>query len=117
MLRKHRQALGGRGGRDRDRDRDRKRKKESDTCFGGSLNLLYGGGPSRLSLANHLALSGFEPIFGSTQDHPLCVWASFRWILLPGFLGSWWDVLWSGAPPFSDPLRKLSVSALFQRST
>ena len=52
-------------------ERERTRKEESNTCFGGGLNHLYGGSPSRLPLPNHLASSGF----GLTQG--LCAGASF----------------------------------------
>ena len=41
-----------------DREREKAREKESNVCFGGPLNHLYGGSPSGLPLANHLALSG-----------------------------------------------------------
>ena len=55
----------------------RERERGSATCFGGGLNHLYGDSPSGLPLANHLALSGLESIFGLTQGPPLCVCTSF----------------------------------------
>ena len=60
--------------KDRDRQRERAREEESNTCFGSGLNHLYGGSPSRVPLANHLASSGFV----KTQDPPLCACASFN---------------------------------------
>ena len=44
-------------------------------CFGGGLNHLHGDSPSRILLANHLALSGSESIFGLTRALP-CVYTS-----------------------------------------
>ena len=41
-------------GRERDREKEQQRKK-SNMCFGGHLNLSYGGSPSRHPLASHLA--------------------------------------------------------------
>ena len=46
-------------GRGRERETERAREKESHTCFASRLIHLYGGSPSRLLLANHLASSGF----------------------------------------------------------
>ena len=70
MWGKHRQAL-VRGVRERKRDRDRQRERareeESEACLRGGLNHLFGGNPSGLPLANHLASSGLEPTFGLTQ--------------------------------------------------
>ena len=51
MWRKHRQAW-------EVEESERDREKESGTFFGGHLNYLYGGSPSRLPLASHLASSG-----------------------------------------------------------
>ena len=44
--------------RDRDRQRERAREEESDTCFGGPLNHLYGQSFG-LPLASYLAAFGF----------------------------------------------------------
>ena len=65
----------GSGGIERERQRQREKagEEESNMCLGGGLNHLYGGSPSRLLLANCLALSGLEPTFGLTQGPPLCV--------------------------------------------
>ena len=49
-------------------------RKESNVCFGGGLNHHSS---SRLPLANHLALSGLESIFGLARAPPLCVHTSF----------------------------------------
>ena len=57
------QGLGWRA----ERQRERAREKDSDTYSGGGLNHLFGDGPSRLPLTNHLASSGLEPTFGLTQ--------------------------------------------------
>ena len=46
--------------KDRDRQRKRAREEESNMFFGGGLNHLYGGNPSGLPLANHLAFSAFD---------------------------------------------------------
>ena len=46
-------------------------------CFGGDLNHLYGCSTSGLPLANHLALSGLESIFGLTLGLSLYVHSSF----------------------------------------
>ena len=37
-------------------------------CFGGCLNHLYGGGPSGVPLANHLASSGCGLTWGPALD-------------------------------------------------
>ena len=50
-------GVGGQG--ERQTQREKAREEESNMCFGGSLNHSYGGSPSRLPLANHLASSGF----------------------------------------------------------
>ena len=60
-----------------ERERDREKEKESPVCFGGGLNDFFGGSPSRLPLANHLALSDLESTFSQTQGPPLCVPTSF----------------------------------------
>lgn len=59
----------------------RQRDKESDACFGGDLNHLYGNSPPGLPLANHLASSGLEPTCGLTEGPPLCAHSIFqpRW--------------------------------------
>ena len=58
MWRKRRQ-VGGAGGGEREREIQNKRgREERNTCFGSHLNHSYGGSPSRLPLANHLASSG-----------------------------------------------------------
>ena len=79
------------GGRERDRDRDRQRERareeESNMRFGGGLNPLYGGSPSGLPLANHLASSVLEPTVGLTQGPPLCTSIFSAGWLLAQFYG------------------------------
>ena len=53
------------------------RERERVTLLWRDLSHLYEGSSSRFPLANHLALSGLEPVFGLTQGLSLCAQASF----------------------------------------
>ena len=64
--------------RERQRQTERAGEEESKTRFGGHLNPLYGGSPSRPPLANHLALSGFDQLRALPSG----------WILAQGSLGN-----------------------------
>ena len=85
----------GRGERERERQTDR--QKESNTCFGGHLNHLYGGCPSRLPLTSHLLLA--LNLYLAWSPPPPCVRVHLlaKIILAQVSLGPWYDILWSGA--------------------
>ena len=57
-------------GKEKDRylQREKAKKEESNMCFGGPLNHSYGGGPSRLPLADQM----YYGLLSLTPEEPFC---------------------------------------------